>query len=335
MSLVGGRNNKDADSIAARRIAALGNPRRMAWNGLWFALAAWFLMALSRGIGSALVSALHLDRVDYAWVPTAIDALLAVAALVVAWRGITSSRRARGHPSGLAKGLATGTLVFGWLVLAMGVVNLVEVVQAKQTSTPATSSLTPTSLPTANASGGIYRNDRIGLMVDVPYGLAADASSSSAQMTMLKKAIPSTGKGGINSRIGGLVAFYAAYWSGSDEPGGFALMWRQPALFSRAEFARFNTARRVRSAAANVQSLDRSRYGPNVTAVATHVGHFPAVKVTIRTTTAAGVAITIRWFWLFTPTAEYAFYGWTRTSREKLWLAMFDHITSSTTVSKY
>jgi hypothetical protein len=332
MSLVGGRKNKDADSIAARRIAALGSPRRMAWNGLWLALAAWFLMALSRGTGSALVSALHLDRVDYAWVPTAADAVLAIGALIVAWRGITSSRRARRHPSGLAKGLATGTLVFGSLVLVLGVFNLLAVVQAKQTTASTSSSPIMAPSPSANVSGGVYRNAKMGLTVTVPRYLSVDDSSSSALMTQLKTSIPA-GAGGANARIGGFVAVYPTYWSGSDEPGGFALMWRQPSPFSRKEFALVSTARGLRQVAAHMQSVDRSKRGPDATAVATHIDRRPAVKETIRMTDAGG-AISVRFVWLFTPTSEYRFYGWTRTSREKTWLGLFDQITDSLKISK-
>lgn len=188
------------------------------------------------------------------------------------------------------------------------------------------------------ATTAVYRNSQLGLAFKYdPAALSIDDGSASTFMTWLKTyVLPYAGKGTINARIGGLVVLYPKGWSVSQgEPGAFAVMWREPALLSRAQFARFSTARELRKVAAVMQSTLQSTNGPDATAVATHVGGLPAITETIPTTVpATEAAILIRRFSLDTPTSQYSFFGWIPRNSESTYRRLFDQIMSSLTVSK-
>jgi hypothetical protein len=194
----------------------------------------------------------------------------------------------------------------------------------------------PMPMPTRSGVVGPaeYQNSKIGLRVMLPWGIQADADVSSPAMKTLMTFLPK-GSGGVNARIGGIVAFYPEYWTGTTEPGGYALAWRQPPLFTHKEYVRIRKPSMMRKIVDATVATGKSSYGPNVIAVATHVGPFPAVKETVRTTDSSGTSITVRWFWVYTPRAEYAFFGWTRTSRAKTWLWDFDKMNDSFTVNRY
>ena len=178
----------------------------------------------------------------------------------------------------------------------------------------------------------VYQNPKIGLQIYLPPGITANDDMSSGPLKFILHSIPATGRGGVYSRIGGLVAFYPACWDGITEPGGFAAMWRQPPLYGRKVMVRLEVPSVFRKVVAALTPDFHKLYGPNVTVVATHVAQFPAIKLTFRITR-SGVPMTYRWSWVYTPKSEYAFFGWTRTSRAKDWMWMFDRMNASTSIS--
>lgn len=194
------------------------------------------------------------------------------------------------------------------------------------------------SFHTAAHGQGVYRNAKMGVALRYdPEYLAVDDSSSSTFMTFLRtQVLPNVvGKGGVNARMGGLVAFAPVGWSSMAQgpPPGYALIWREPALVKRSQFGLLSTESVRRKICASVEATLRSTFGSDVTAVPTHVGHHPAVMATIRATM-NGEALSVRWLWLYTPTSEYAFYGYADRSDESKYFPLFDQITNSITVSK-